>query len=102
MKRIMIILTLFAFLPMMGALGAEPAQGSDKTKIGTVKWFNAAKGLGFISPEDGGRDVFVHLIALEQTDLSSLAPGQKVTYEVVNKPTAQNIHLIASPEGTEN
>ena len=50
---------------------------------GTVKWFNAQKGFGFIQPSDGGKDVFVHISALEQAGLSNLAEGQKVSYDEV-------------------
>lgn len=50
--------------------------------IGTVKWFNAAKGYGFIQPQDGSADVFVHASAVEASDLGSLAEGQKISYEV--------------------
>jgi CspA family cold shock protein len=50
---------------------------------GTVKWFNAQKGYGFIQPSDGGKDVFVHISAVEQAGLSNLAEGQKVSYDVV-------------------
>ena len=49
---------------------------------GTVKWFNATKGFGFIQPDDGGTDVFVHISAVERAGLSSLNEGQKVAYEV--------------------
>jgi CspA family cold shock protein len=49
---------------------------------GTVKWFNASKGFGFIEPEDGSADAFVHISAVERAGLSSLAEGQKVTYEL--------------------
>jgi cold shock protein len=50
---------------------------------GTVKWFNAQKGFGFIQPSDGGKDVFVHISALEQAGISNLAEGQKVSYDLV-------------------
>jgi CspA family cold shock protein len=50
---------------------------------GTVKWFNATKGYGFIQPDDGGKDVFVHISAVEQADLRELNEGQKVNYEIV-------------------
>jgi cold shock protein len=50
---------------------------------GTVKWFNAQKGFGFIQPSDSGKDVFVHISALEQAGISNLAEGQKVSYDVV-------------------
>ena len=50
---------------------------------GTVKWFNTTKGFGFIQPDDGGADVFVHVSAVERSGMSSLNEGQKVSYEVV-------------------
>lgn len=49
---------------------------------GTVKWFNTAKGYGFIAPDDGGRDVFVHISAVERSGLTGLADNQKVGYEL--------------------
>ncbi|WP_138468973.1 cold-shock protein [Poseidonocella sp. HB161398] len=49
---------------------------------GTVKWFNATKGFGFIAPESGGKDIFVHISAVERSGLSGLNDGQAVTYEV--------------------
>ena len=53
--------------------------------IGTVKWFNPAKGFGFIQPEDGSRDVFVHISAVERAGLGTLAEGQRVSYNVVEE-----------------
>jgi cold shock protein len=61
---------------------------------GTVKWFNPTKGYGFIQPHDGGRDVFVHISAVERAGLSSLNEGQTVEYEVVSnrgKESADNL-----------
>jgi len=49
---------------------------------GTVKWFNTSKGFGFIEPESGGRDVFVHISSVERAGLTGLADAQKVTYDV--------------------
>jgi CspA family cold shock protein len=49
---------------------------------GTVKWFNATKGFGFIQPEGGSKDVFVHISAVERAGLSGLADGQKVTFDM--------------------
>jgi len=49
---------------------------------GTVKWFNATKGFGFIAPDTGGKDVFVHISALERSGLSNLEDNQKVSYEL--------------------
>ena len=50
--------------------------------IGTVKWFNKVKGFGFIQPEDGSKDVFVHISAVERAGLGTLAEGQKVSFEL--------------------
>lgn len=50
---------------------------------GTVKWFNATKGFGFIQPDNGGQDAFVHISAVERAGLQSLNEGQKVSYELV-------------------
>lgn len=49
---------------------------------GTVKWFNTTKGYGFIQPEDGGKDVFVHISAVERSEMRSLNEGQRVSYEL--------------------
>jgi CspA family cold shock protein len=64
--------------------------------IGTVKWFNGQKGYGFIQPDDGSRDVFVHVSALERAGLGSLNEGQKVKYDVASdrgKDAAANLSL---------
>jgi CspA family cold shock protein len=53
--------------------------------IGTVKWFNAQKGFGFIQPDDGAPDVFVHISAVERAGMSNLAEGQKLSFEVVSE-----------------
>jgi cold shock protein len=52
---------------------------------GTVKWFNATKGFGFIQPSDGGKDVFVHISAVEKAGLRSLKEGQPIEYEVLTE-----------------
>ena len=65
---------------------------------GTVKWFNPAKGFGFIEPEDGSKDVFVHISAVERAGLSSLSEGQKVSFEIEpgkdGKSAADNLSVI--------
>ncbi|MBL1420542.1 MAG: cold-shock protein [Alphaproteobacteria bacterium] len=58
--------------------------------IGTVKWFNPAKGFGFIEPENGGSDVFVHISAVQNSDLDGLDEGQKIEYEVQEEKGKQS------------
>jgi CspA family cold shock protein len=63
---------------------------------GTVKWFNSQKGFGFIQPESGNKDVFVHITAVERAGMSSLNEGQKVTFDIVadrrtGKSAAENL-----------
>ncbi|MDI7862265.1 cold-shock protein [Rhizobiaceae bacterium n13] len=65
---------------------------------GTVKWFNSSKGFGFIQPDDGSTDVFVHVSAVERAGLSGLADGQKISYELVRdrksgKNSADNLRV---------
>ena len=64
---------------------------------GTVKWFNTTKGYGFIAPEEGGKDVFVHISSVERSGLTGLADNQKVTYELRSgrdgRESADNIEL---------
>jgi CspA family cold shock protein len=69
-----------------------------KMPTGIVKWFNGQKGFGFIQPNDGGNDVFVHISAVERAGLSGLAEGQKVSYEIKvdprrGKSSAENIRV---------
>jgi cold shock protein len=66
---------------------------------GTVKWFNSQKGFGFIQPEDGGKDVFVHISAVERAGMNSLSEGQKVSFDVVadrrsGKSAAENLRAV--------
>ena len=66
---------------------------------GTVKWFNTAKGFGFIQPDDGGADVFVHVSAVEQAGLNGLNEGQKVQFDLVSdrrtgKMSADNLKTV--------
>jgi cold shock protein len=66
---------------------------------GTVKWFNVQKGFGFIQPDDGSKDVFVHISAVERAGMQSLNEGQKVSYDVVadrrtGKSSADNLRAV--------
>jgi CspA family cold shock protein len=66
---------------------------------GTVKWFNAQKGFGFIAPDDGGNDAFVHISAVERAGIGDLREGQKVGYELVSdrksgKMSADNLKVM--------
>ena len=67
--------------------------------IGTVKWFNPQKGFGFIQPDDGGKDAFVHISAVERAGLSNLSEGQKLEFELVTdrrsgKMSADNLKAV--------
>lgn len=63
--------------------------------VGTVKWFNSQKGYGFIQPEDGSKDVFVHISAVERSGMGNLSDGQKISYDVMRdqkgKLSAENL-----------
>lgn len=65
---------------------------------GTVKWFNTTKGFGFIRPEDGGKDAFVHITAVQRAGLDTLQEGQRVEYELVpgrdNRNAADNLKVL--------
>jgi len=67
--------------------------------VGTVKFFNATKGFGFIQPEDGGADVFVHISAVERAGMRQIVEGQKLSFDVVmdsrkGKSSAENLRLV--------
>ena len=67
----------------MGLIIAFIAKGTTHMATGTVKWFNGQKGFGFIQPDEGGADVFVHISAVQRSGMTGLDEGQKVNYEVV-------------------
>jgi CspA family cold shock protein len=73
-------------------------QEGSPMSLGTVKWFNAQKGFGFIAPDNGGADAFVHISAMERAGISDLQEGQKVAYELVadrksGKMTADQLQI---------
>ena len=87
---------LFCRIPVT-TLSCSKIQGGEyDVAKGTVKWFNATKGYGFIQPDAGGKDVFVHISAVERAGLSSLNEGAKVSYEVTanrGKESAENLRV---------
>ena len=73
------------------------SERKDLMTQGTVKWFNSQKGFGFIQPDDGSRDVFVHISAVERAGMNNLNEGQKVSFDVVTdrgKPAAANLRTV--------
>jgi CspA family cold shock protein len=69
--------------PAASRCGAEETREDVSMSTGTVKWFNSQKGFGFIQPEDGSKDVFVHVSAVERAGMRDLQEGQKISYELV-------------------
>jgi cold shock protein len=70
--------------------------GENDVAIGSVKWFNATGGYGFIQPDSGGKDVFVHISAVEKAGFSGLSEGSKVSYEIISergKESAGNLPI---------
>jgi len=78
--------------------GSVKTQETTDMANGTVKWFNTTKGYGFIAPDEGGRDVFVHISGVERSGLTGLADNQKVTYDLEKgrdgRESAVNIELV--------
>ncbi len=82
----------------LGAMRIAPLEVLEEAPMatGTVKWFNSTKGFGFIQPDDGGTDIFVHISAVERAGLRDLREGQKISFEVVadkrsGKASAENL-----------
>ena len=87
---------LFRRISVTNLWRSKIPRGETTVAVGTVKWFNATKGYGFIQPETGGKDVFVHISAVERAGLSSLNEGAKVSYEVTanrGKESAENLRV---------
>jgi CspA family cold shock protein len=78
----------------VGAIPAERTTGATDMPIGTVKFFNTTKGFGFIQPEDGSKDVFVHITAVQAAGMQSLREGDRLSFDVATergKPAATNL-----------
>jgi CspA family cold shock protein len=92
--------TILDLRPTVGGVEyAHPNEETTHMQTGTVKWFNGQKGFGFIQPEDGGNDVFVHISAVERAGLGNLSEGQKVSFDVVadrrsGKSSADNLRAV--------
>ncbi len=86
---------------MSDVSSAPTTENGGATKAtGTVKWFNDAKGFGFITPDDGGEDLFAHFSSIQMTGFKTLKEGQRVSYDVIQGPKgkqALNITNISSP-----
>jgi len=83
--------------PRYYLLSWEFAEEKTEVAMGTVKWFNATKGFGFIQPDDGGKDVFVHISAVQKAGHTGLAEGARVSYELITgrngKQSAENLRI---------
>jgi CspA family cold shock protein len=84
---------------MQELVGSEHRSRVSEMAVGKVKWFDARKGFGFIEPEGGGKDVFVHISAVERAGLSNLSEGQRISYDEQHDPkrgktSADNIKLL--------
>ncbi|AEM40165.1 Cold shock family protein [Ketogulonicigenium vulgare WSH-001] len=79
-------------------LRAAERQGRMAMPNGTVKWFNTTKGYGFIAPEGGGKDVFVHISAVEQAGLTGLSDDQKVTFDLIEGRDGRQMAGNLKPE----
>jgi CspA family cold shock protein len=78
--------------------GMSPILGNRNMATGTVKWFNDSKGFGFITPADGGKDLFAHFSAIQEQGFKSLKEGQHVSFDVTTGPKGQQASNIRSAE----
>ncbi len=75
---------------------ATAVQGDNPKSTGTVKWFNDAKGFGFITPDDGGEDLFAHFSSIQMNGFKTLKEGQKVAFEIIQGPKGKQALNITS------
>jgi len=75
---------------------AAAVQGENPKSTGTVKWFNDAKGFGFITPDDGGEDLFAHFSSIQMNGFKTLKEGQKVAFEIIQGPKGKQALNITS------
>ena len=76
---------------------SNAAQGDNPKATGTVKWFNDAKGFGFITPDDGGEDLFAHFSSIQMNGFKTLKEGQKVAFEIIQGPKGkQALNITAA------
>jgi CspA family cold shock protein len=88
---------VFDVWPAVRVRGGQFFLERDEMATGTVKWFNTQKGYGFIQPEDGSKDVFVHISAVERAGLSGLNEGQRVSFDILQergKSAAGNLKAL--------
>jgi cold shock protein len=84
-------------IPVIISRSESSAEEKTEVAMGTVKWFNPTKGFGFIQPDDGGKDVFVHISAVQKAGHTGLAEGARVSYELLTgrngKQSAENLRI---------
>ena len=80
------------------AMSAVTAERRTAMATGTVKWFNDSKGFGFITPEDGGKDLFAHFSAIQEQGFKTLKEGQRVSFDVTTGPKGQQASNIRSAD----
>jgi CspA family cold shock protein len=90
---LLVLLVILGFIQVVG-FSRRLLEGNISMANGIVKWFNDAKGFGFITPEDGGDDLFAHFSAINMSGFKSLKEGQKVTFEVVQGPKGKQASNI--------
>jgi CspA family cold shock protein len=89
---------VLSFAPQWGQSPINYISGHQDMATGTVKWFNDAKGFGFVTPEDGGKDLFAHFSAIQETGFKTLKEGQRVSFDVTTGPKGLQATNIRSAD----